>query len=56
MGSFLLCREFFERAEAVFIFLPGLDGSGEDVVIPAVDLELLVGEGAGDFRMGLQIF
>ena len=32
------------------------DRSSEDVVVPAVDLELVVGQGSGYFGMGSEIF
>jgi hypothetical protein len=38
------------------LLVPGFDGSSEDVVVPAVDLELVVGEGSGYFGVGLEIF
>ena len=46
---------FFQREKAAGLLVPGFDGSGEDVVIPAVDFEGVVGEGegAGYFGVGL---
>jgi len=41
--------------EAAFLLVPRVDGSGEDVVVPAVHLELIMGDGSGYFRVGFQI-
>jgi len=33
-----------------------VDGAGEDVVIPAVDLQAVMGQSASDFRVCFQVF
>ena len=44
-----------EGLELAGLFIPGFDAAGEDVVVPAVDGESSVGEGAGDGGLGLEV-
>ncbi len=55
-GNFFAGNPFFKRKEAALVLVPGIDGSGEDVVVPAVYCEGGVGEGARDRGVGLEVF
>jgi hypothetical protein len=44
-----------EGQEGALLFVVLLDAAGEDVVVPAVDLDFVVGQGFADARLGAEI-
>src|SRR5580698_3107557 len=54
--SCVLFCPVFQGGKAALLQVVGFDAAGEDVVIPTMDLEAVVGQSARDFRMSLQVF